>query len=70
LKLYPIPYALNFLLQNPFLFLFLLLIPLFSATLDAAKGVAFCGPLNPTIPEEAHAKTFPLLSVMVIIVLL
>ncbi|MBA7661379.1 hypothetical protein ES703_69395 [subsurface metagenome] len=41
-----------------------------SATLDAAKGVAFLVPLKPMAPALVQAKTLPLKSVKVIMVLL
>ena len=36
----------------------------------SANGVDFFAPLNPSPPEDAHAKAFPLRSVIVTIVLL
>ena len=46
----------------------------FSTTLftmiEAAYGVAFFGPLNPTAPAEDHASTLPVKSVRVMMVLL
>jgi hypothetical protein len=41
-----------------------------SAASWAAKGVLFREPLNPTLPALAQAMTFPLTSVIVMIVLL
>jgi hypothetical protein len=41
-----------------------------SAASRAAKGVPFFVPLNPTVPELAHATTAPSASVIVTIVLL
>ena len=49
-------------------------VAIFSATtetiFEAAKGVAFFGPTNPSEPAEAQVSTFPFMSVTVIIVLL
>ena len=41
-----------------------------SATLEAAKDVAFFAPLKPTAPADFHAKTCPLELVRVNMVLL
>lgn len=56
---------------GPFIFISICLIPcsmLFlmavSQAVWAAKGVPFLAPLNPQDPEDAHAITLPLLSVM------
>lgn len=44
--------------------------PMAATILEAAKGVAFFGPEKPSDPAVAQAKTPPLSSVIVIIVLL
>ena len=51
-------------------FNFLAVKQMLSATLEAAKGVAFFVPLKPIDPALAQVKTLPLRSVKVIIVLL
>src|SRR3989344_4139538 len=50
--------------------IFLQILAIASATLEAANVVDFLVPLNPTAPADLEAKTCPLLLVRVIMVLL
>ena len=63
----PMPFTKTLTLSMPSFFA---LSTIVSATLEEAKGVAFLAPLKPIAPEEAQVKTFPLESVILIIVLL
>ena len=63
----PIPFIITSTLPTP---IFLAVRDIASATFEAAKGVAFFVPLNPTEPALFQAKTEPFESVRVIIVLL